>query len=109
MILKVKGYDLNDWQIFDEIKNIHYDYTTRGQLNNPNSGKIDVWIDARDKTYHPATNEFIKCILDRSDSECVVVFETYAYLCNDNGQTIEKLTPFEVTPRLATKKSFLEE
>lgn len=93
MILKVKGWEDNDWQVLDGINNIHYDYTTRGHLKNPDSGKIDMWIDGQEKTLRPASDRFIKCILHRTDGEYVIVFESFAYLCNDSGQTIEKLIP----------------
>lgn len=94
MIVKIKSSG-NGWVLFDAAKNIHYD-TSPPQ--NPRSlqpeydGEVHfvecTRNDLKDGRLPVCLIEFV-----RSGVEYAVFFSTVAYLCNDQGKTVDKVIP----------------
>ena len=97
MILKVKRLDASGggWKYIDNIKRIITREITEDEFDektsiDKNRGDIDfAIIDDYNK------NKSMQCICTINDNgkekHIDVIFNTPAYLCNDEGQTIEKL------------------
>ncbi len=104
MILKIERYfgpaedDPNCWWMLDDIRKIsHYRY--KNHPFNQNFADIDADIFLLDyEEYLKKTEaaqqhrDVIKLVYRVSNgNEFIVLFDTIAYLLNDNGKTIEKL------------------
>ena len=85
MILKIKGYQEEDWWIFGEIRRIH-----PGVVNKAKSLEDDY-----DLVLLADNTKQIKClriVLRFMDGlEFSILTDSVAYLCNDCGETIEKI------------------
>ncbi len=99
MILKIVRYVHQDWWILDDIRKI-----SKARFDQPfdkdfNSEEADIFIlDYEDHLRAipvervPDSREVMRLVCRLSDgSEFHVIFDTIAYLLNDNGKTIEKL------------------
>jgi hypothetical protein len=98
MLLKIEKYDEGqDWWILDDIRKI-----SKAQFSQPtgkdfSSEEADIFIldyigfmnaDGQGQSHR----DVIKLVCRTSNgSEFTVLFDTIAYLLNDNGKTIEKL------------------
>jgi len=112
MILKVQGHNRSrdEWYIF-ECYRIHYyskpkkDYESGHEdLDPPNERSWDfgVLIFTYDGAVGPYGEEptwpnpdwiVVAHLGTEQDQEYIVTFDTIAYLCNDKGETIEKIEP----------------
>lgn len=97
MILKIGRYEVigEDWWILDDIRIINYGLIKVDSKKVPENGSIpDITImDYRDGNMS-ATSEIstIRAICrDSKGNEFSIEFDTLAYLCNDDGKTIEKI------------------
>jgi len=101
MIIKIKTYldvenkDKFQWWIEDNITKTRVVYLTNEEWNQANTiGRGGAVADcyAEDPAY--PSNPAIKLICNRADGEIRrFIFQTEAYLLNDDGKTIERLTP----------------
>jgi len=86
MILKIKNLE-DDWYIIGEIKSIHY-------FKRIFSGNINE-VDADEIIFREGLegDKYIKAIIEFKwgEQDYTVAFDTIAYLCNDEGKTIEKI------------------
>jgi len=104
MILKIERYwgpaenDPNDWWMLDDIRKIsHYRYKSHPFTKD--FADIDANIILLDYEGYlhnigdgQSHRDVIKLVCRLSnDNEFVVLFDTLAYILNDNGKTIEKL------------------
>ena len=96
MILKIKReVSDQDWWIFDSIRKISIGKTF--QRNRRDFDEMDVDAVIMDNMYsgdeNPARDHQMKTLICRLESgdEYTIVFDTIAYLCNDEGKTVEKI------------------
>jgi hypothetical protein len=96
MILKIKRYqnDTLDWLVIDGIKN--FDFGIREVDKNQPRISTNIWInDFRNHPFKKVGAQFeplCSGTLTMNDGSCKSVeFDTMAYLCNDEGKTIEKI------------------
>ena len=96
MILKIARYgkDAREWDIFDDIEHISYGLMEHDR----NMPKIALEIQIEDYQYHPnhetQDSQVTICngkLFMRNGKEVLFEFDTLAYLCNDDGKTIEKI------------------
>lgn len=95
MILKIKRHESNqDWWMLDNIRKISVSETFLSEISEYNkiSETSDILI--MDHT-NEVNNDHISyknmIIKDKDDREYDIMFDTVAYLCNDDGKTIEKI------------------
>lgn len=105
MILKIKGADSGLWHLFDNVEQLSYDTTRyeKGFSNVPSefrtihtSGEWDREIEIGDvsgntgyehsNNYHYMTASFV-----RNDESYLINFDTFGFVMNDQGETIEKI------------------
>ncbi len=98
MILKIERYgDEQDWWILDDIRKMSKAQFSQPTTKDFSSEEADIFIldyvDYLDmQGAAQESSNVIKLICRLSDgSEFIVLFDTLAYLLNDNGKTIEKL------------------
>ena len=100
MILKVQRYNMEqNWWIIDNIKKISTTHTLLKRPGCENHAEIvlfDVYNDVCKCTSEEGACanciKYIRLICRSNDgNEFCVVFDTTAYILNDNGKTIEKL------------------
>lgn len=95
MIVKIKD-EGTGWVLFDDAKNIRYDTTSvdkfHPSLGEEFEGEVHfVGIDEHlfiDGVQDACLIEFV-----RNDIDYAVFFGTIAYLCNDQGKTVDKVLP----------------
>ncbi len=104
MIIKVKDVRKKSWWVFGEIQKIRYE-TGIPLRDAPADPDISILIDRPDADpeihYTPESkpivgSEYPVAILifrDINDNEKCLMFDTVAYICNEQGQTIEKIVP----------------
>ena len=104
MILKIERYrDNQKWWIYDGIKKISISnkmYHSKHSVDIPAEGDIEVlFLDVEAKCEcEPDTPACSNCVCYytlicrlNNGNEFVILFDTVAYLCNDEGKTIEKI------------------
>ena len=100
MILKIKReLDNQEWWILDSIRKVSIGKTFERNRRDFNELDVDVVIMDRMNSgdENPPGDHPMKVLICRLDSglesgdEYVIVFDTFAYLCNDLGKTIEKI------------------
>ena len=98
MILKIARYgDEQDWWILDDIRKISKAQFSQPAAKDFSSEEADIFIldylaYLNTEGAGQDSRDVIKLICRLSDgSEFIVLFDTLAYLLNDNGKTIEKL------------------
>lgn len=100
MILKIARYvDKEDWVIFDNIRKVSkVNLKVSDFLGEPSEWNADVLVvDYHNQRMNDVNPADIDCILLRcrakigEDEGFSIAFDTLAYLCNDLGQTIEKI------------------
>lgn len=103
MIIKLLKSGSSDWIMFDRIRKVHkieeeYDFDPRvhpvdksGYANGADYRLFDTWqkLDNESDGCKVGLITFI-CTLD-SGEEYSISFDTIAYICNDDGKTIEKV------------------
>jgi len=96
MILKVRRErDNQEWWILDEIRKVSVSKIkeiTSLEIAAPD--KLDYDITLLDRIHGPTTEPYkyvVLCCRRTDNEEFTVAFDTYAYLCNDEGKTIEKI------------------
>ncbi len=98
MIIKVKDVRKKSWWVFGEIQKIRYE-TGIPLRDAPADPDVSLLIDRPDTLSSggtPVENEYPVAILifrDINNNEKCLVFDTVAYICNEQGQTIEKIVP----------------
>lgn len=97
MILKIKRYrDNQEWWILDSIRKISLGETFQRDRRDFDELDVDLVImDNMDSDVaNPPGDHPMKILICRLESgnEYTIVFDTIAYLCNDEGKTIEKIT-----------------
>lgn len=106
MILKVKAADR--WWIFDDIRKLSHGYRSididaNGNLREELRADIslltslDEIIPTLCPEFGPIIHEYVHVIFRREDqsTEKSMFFDEVMYICNDDGKTIEKITPRE--------------
>ena len=99
MILKIERYVHQDWWLLDDIRKISKSQFEQPFDTNFEDGEADIFIlDYEDHLKAlpvervPDSRDVIRLICRLSDgSEFCVLFDTMAYILNDNGKTTEKL------------------
>ena len=110
MILKIKS--INAWIYYDDVRRIRVDYgnceiDTNGVIRN--EPLVDALILSglqrqKDTLYfeeniiEPYRHEYVFVVFrgEQQNTEKTLVFDEIMYLCNDEGKTIEKITPREI-------------
>ena len=103
MILKIKRErDGQDWWILDDIRKISVSRPKYKHRNDPWSNEeydialLDTMVNEQESqsSGNPLSEEYeyieLICRATKGD-EFTVIFDTVAYLCNDEGKTIEKI------------------
>jgi len=97
MILKLKRENCDkEWWIFDSIRKISIGKTLERNRRDFDGMDVNLVImdemNAGDES--PPGDHRMKSLICRLENgdEYTIVFDTIAYLCNDSGQTIEKIT-----------------
>ncbi|MCK4454643.1 hypothetical protein KAU51_04875 [Candidatus Parcubacteria bacterium] len=101
MILKIERYigDGGNWWMLDDIRKISKSLFKKIRFKEEKEGLFDAadifivdFYDSLDDKSDQQFRDIIKliCRLSNGDEFCVV-FDTTAYLLNDNGKTIEKI------------------
>jgi len=115
MILKIERYKNNqDWWLLDNIakiscsKPLRYSSTTTpsllGEDNNIVLLDFDTKCNCRDNEGCSDCVRYYRLICRTKDhNEFSVVFDTVAYICNDNGKTIEKVVANYETREVTSK------
>jgi len=99
MILKIERYVDQDWWMIDDIRKVSKAHFQQDFNKDFETGQADIFIldletylnkMAGDKIVKRNSREVIRliCRLSNGD-EFSVIFDTRAYLCNDEGKTIE--------------------
>ena len=98
MLLKIERYDKEqNWWILDDIRKVSKAQFSHPAMKNFSSEEADIFIlDYMDWIHSNGADQMhrdvIKLICRISNgSEFTVLFDTIAYLLNDNGKTIEKI------------------
>ena len=98
MIVKIKSNSPGTgWVMFDEAKNIRYDTASadprhRSLYDDVFDGEVHfVGLSASEFSEHTTGVSVIEFI--REGIEYCVFFNTVAYLCNDQGRTVDKVIP----------------
>jgi hypothetical protein len=90
MILKIRGYKKSEWWVYGEIMRIHYEEVDR---ESPVTEDCDLILFQEDGT--GCTSDPTKClkiILRFVNGDLFFILtDSIAYLCNDQGQTVEKI------------------
>lgn len=105
MIIKVQHKDPNSWWIFDGVQKVRYQTglrISRDELmkDNEEGHGYDITIIATKVLpdgKHIDTEDPLRYALlifrDINNNEKSLMFNTVAYLCNEQGQTVEKIVP----------------
>jgi hypothetical protein len=105
MIVKIKD-EGTGWFIFDEAKNIRYDTTlakpSHPSLDDKYTGEVHFICVDEDDFYDGKDSA---CVIQfvREDTDYSVFFNSIAYLCNDQGKTVDKVLP---NKHQVSKKSY---
>ena len=105
MILKIERYygpakdDPNCWWMLDDIRKIsHYRYKNHQFNKDFSDDEADIFLldyeEYLNKMFpeQKSSRDVIKLVCRLSNgNEFIVLFDTVAYLCNDEGKTIEKM------------------
>ena len=89
MIIKITNFGNNsevDFWMFDNIVKV----SVRKKVEKPNEYCEDVMLVERTDVKDCIS---LRC-RDKRDREISIVFDSVAYICNDDGKTIEKITVF---------------
>jgi len=96
MILKIHFED--DWWIYDNIDRVRFSYEEYEAVSEDfgdHYRDLTLVDSLRSNSRTPADGDTVKFVRiswrDRSDKEMVALFDEVAYLCNDEGKTIEKI------------------
>lgn len=98
MIIKIKDFRENSWWIFDGVNKVRYE---NGLVNELSLEERHKWLTdtydiaiLKDPLSTEATNKFALLILKYSNDNIEsIVFDTVAYICNDAGNTTERIIP----------------
>ena len=98
MILKIKRIAPDrEWYILDNIRRVSICPSIEGDTKNGKDLGLDVTeydvVLLDNHTYSGNVNYLYKILICRliDNSEFSIIFDTIAYLCNDEGKTIEKI------------------
>jgi hypothetical protein len=101
MILKIERYYEQDWWMLDDIRKVSKAHFQQDFKKDFETGQADIFIldlekylnkKAGDKKVKRSSREVVRLIYRLSNgNEFSVIFDTMAYLCNDEGKTIEKI------------------
>jgi len=99
MLLKIERYIHQDWWILDDIRKFSKAHFEQSFDKDFGFEEADIFIlDYADHLTHlavekmPESRDVIRLVCRLSDgNEFCVIFDTMAYILNDNGKTIEKL------------------
>ena len=84
MILKLQGCGVDDWWVYGEIRKIHYERIERS--DDKCEETPDLYL------FRGAPSKCLRIILRFVDgSEYSILKDSIGYLCNDCGETIEKI------------------
>jgi len=84
MILKIRAYGSQDWWIYGEVRRIHHELVKKERIEED----YDLCLIAEDTK----VDEFLRIILRFvNGDEFGILTDSIAYLCNDRGETIEKI------------------
>jgi len=82
MLLKIRGADKNDWWVFGEVSNVRYQLITKSSAVKPT-----IIIGDGDDADTVVRIQFV----DQHGEQNVVWMYHVAYLCNNDGKTVEKI------------------
>ena len=96
MILKVRReQDNQEWWILDEIRKVSVSKVKEvysNELSAPGGLGYDITLLDRIVGRTTEPHHYVVLCCRRTDNEeFTIAFDTYAYLCNDEGKTIEKI------------------
>lgn len=111
MLIKIKKDRRGKWKLFDNVESVDYDnelatffsFDEIKQLSPPESNiechfvlfGVDVETISKDSPVKAAVIRFTRREMDKTRrdeaTQCVVVFNTITYICNDTGKTVEKV------------------
>lgn len=90
MIIKIKDGSENSWWIFSEVQKVRYEVGIEEKDLDKDVSSEDFDINIANIRDHT----FAKIIFRNvNGEEKCIRFNTIAYICNEQGQTIEKIVP----------------
>ena len=106
MILKIKGTSGGTWHLFDNVERFSYDTNRKEKDNNikvpdeffniQNGNNFDEELEvlgnsALSSNEHSNSNFYQIATFQRNSKNYLIVFDTFAYLMGDDGETIERI------------------
>jgi len=97
MILKIERYTEQDWWMLDDIRKISKRQFKQEFNKDFETGQADIfildYIEYVNSTNIEQNSRIVIELICRlsNDTEFNILFDTVAYLCNDEGKTIEKI------------------
>ncbi|MGD2072522.1 MAG: hypothetical protein PVG65_03440 [Candidatus Thorarchaeota archaeon] len=100
MILKIERHNKEQqWWILDNIEKISCSKPSKGGRSEDSFGNVDISLldhvkcncDGEVDGCSDCIDRYLLICRKKDHTEFSVLFDTVAYLCNDNGKTIEKI------------------
>jgi len=85
MILKIRGYGKDDWWVYGEVRRAHYEVVDR---ESPVTEDYDLILFEEDSKTSKCRKIVLRYV---NGDEFSILTDSIAYLCNDRGETTEKI------------------